>query len=120
MKKFIRKHCEECYGEGENSSCCGDGVDDNKCISCGKFCHTEGCYNCNGQGYNDFHVGDEVEIFVCIHSSEYLKKNLYKSKKLGDSKFFRGKIAKLIGKDKVQVKLRNKTIRVDIEEVSTF
>jgi len=52
------EYCDDCYGEGSISDCCMDGVDDGRCMQCGKFAKTTVCANCEGAGHVDFYVGD--------------------------------------------------------------
>jgi len=104
-------------GDGQISECCHDVTDGNRCSLCGKFCHIEVCMDCNGQGFTDFHIGDEVEIFVCVWSPQYLIENLYKVKNCDDSKFFRGKITKLIDDRTVEVKVNRKLLNIGIDEI---
>lgn len=115
----ISKPCNQCDGAGYVSSCCDAPMDENenRCEYCGKFCKKNYCC----EGYERFEVGDEVEIYVCIYSPEYIKNYFYKPKKLGDSKFFTGKILEIIDDSNVLVKVRysrKEPIKINIEEIS--
>jgi len=118
---YIEKWCLECNGEAMVSRCCGDYVDGNKCACCGRFCKADVCCECEGQGYLRFAAGDEIDIFVCVYSPEYLKDLLYKPKKYGDSKIYRGEITKIVDEWHVEVKLQGKAkpIKINIEELET-
>jgi hypothetical protein len=120
---YIEKWCLECNGEGMISRCCGDYVDGNKCACCGRFCKADVCCDCEGAGYLRFAKDDEVEVFVCVYSPEYLKELLYRPKKYGDAKTYRGVITKIFPDDnRAEIKLqgkRNKVV-VDIDELSVY
>lgn len=114
----IREICRECGGEGKLSSCCQAESYDGRCGICGRFCKIEICHDCYGEGFNTYKLGDEVEIFVCIWSEEYLKDQLYRPKKLGDSKNFDGKLIEILDNWNVIVKVGRKKIKVKIEDIS--
>lgn len=114
MKKLI-KHCEECFGEGEISSCCGDFIEDRNCLGCGKFASCEVCGMCSGWGKIEFEVGTEVSIFVCVVSPQYLKDLLYNSKKLGNFKTYYGVVKEIIDDITVKVKVEGKRNLIEIK-----
>ena len=66
---------------------------------------------------DEYNVGDDVDVFVCQWSSDYLKKNLHKPKKTDDSKFFVGKIISIIDNYKVQVKVKNKVLDINVDDI---
>jgi hypothetical protein len=121
---YIEKWCLECNGEGRISACCGEYVSpDNRCGICGRFCKTDWCCECNGEGYRRYARDDEIEVFVCIWSPDYLKDLLYKPKKQGDTKTYRGVITKIFPDDnRAEVRLRGKKEKmiIDIDELNTY
>ena len=113
----IRNFCAECDGEGEVSVCCQAGVHEGRC-ECGKFCKSDYCCYCEGNGYTEYSLGDEVDIFVCVWSEEYLQKQLYVPKEVGDTKTFTGDIVEIVDKWNVVVKIGRKKVNVKIEDLS--
>lgn len=112
--------CDECYGEGSMSSCCGENVYNGKCGVCGKFCKEEVCLECNGRGLIEYNINDDVEIFVCTFSSKSLKDQInYHPKKRGQFKTFKGKIKEIVDdkKIKVYIKYYKKEIIINPNEV---
>lgn len=117
----LTQYCSECMGSGEVSSCCGSDVEGNRCTLCNKFCRVEVCMDCNGQGFNEYRINDEVEIFVCVWSPEYLRKSLYDTNEIGDTKTFRGKIIKIIDDFTVEVKVKwNGIHKIKIDDITTI
>ena len=114
----IRDYCDECGGEGDVSGCCSAEVDENRCVSCGRFCQSEPCHNCEGMGHVEFNVGDEVDIFVCGWSEMYLREQLHEPKDIEDTKTFTGKILEFPSRWDSIVKVGKKKVNIKIEDLS--
>lgn len=113
-------YCDECYGSGEYSSCCQEGVENHKCITCGKFCNGEICGKCEGRGSIEYRINDDVEVFICKFSSKCLKEQLnYYPNKKGQFKTFKGKIIDILDytKLKIYIKYYKKEIIIHPDEV---
>lgn len=115
--EIIRDFCDQCCGSGDVSGCCSAEVDDGRCSECGRFCTAEHCHCCEGQGFTEYSVGDEVDIFVCVWSEEYLQKQLYVPKAVGDTKDFSGEIVEIIDNWNLVVKVGRKKVNVKIEDI---
>ncbi len=122
VTKQLTKYCDECYGTGTTSTCCGDPIDGpgDNCGSCGKFAAGDVCGYCEGYGQLVFEVGQEIDIFVCTYSPKYLKELLFQTDEHGKFKDFTGIIRELHEEDSsatIKVEGKRNKVRVSIEEL---
>lgn len=119
MTDKVYKHCEECYDENFFSKCCYDEVYNGKCANCGKFCKLVSCNECGGFSPISLTIGDEVEIFMYNNSKQYLLSQ-FGNRKFKKSKFYRGKIKKILSKNKVLVKLSNREVEIYLDDLDVY
>lgn len=118
--------CEDCYGDGELSSCCMEGMEDNRCMACGKFTKSDICGRCNGTGHIKYSIGDQVSIFVCVWSPYILQEKLYRPPIMMTvkgaeitSKTFYGRIEDIVDERHALVKIKytQQLVTLPLEEM---